>query len=567
MGKHNGDYTVSDMLRLDYSLWREQLGTKEEERRVMIDALQYAIKMAHVMGKDIKHWKLLSAFGTGEGVKITTNLGNINKALATYTQADEDNELLKTIERNIKNITGVCGDVSRKIAGLESNLSSYENSYRTACNQVVEYSRKIREYNQLIEDLKSREGQTPIINKLRELSSMSFFNYVRTDVGTRRIDIIFKTDKVIINQGKADEMDMGTYIVRLRLENGSVYYSVLPSEGNTTVDGYYHPYVNSSGSICFGDVSNRVGDMLREENLLGVFGILRQLLITYSRDTTPHMGLDRFLEFKNVKPFFDLSERYVSRMSHDHYLPVKLLHDHARLGKVGDVVFAVLLESAPSHPYVCKVSNSTSGSVQLHYTMIQFPESLEQAYEWHNPLATPEGATEPRMPYYDNFNEGELWTVNFNGERRLYRSNEDGWVRVTGDSDSIADSNASDTKPIVADNGYSWGWEKVDTSTEGDSSRPRVESGEGGDRAREVENGVEIASGNAGLQSSEHDSNDGDRAVAQSADADTDIIDAVRYSIQPQMQRISDLLRQSESSVLDNDVISDTGFTVADIPF
>lgn len=468
MSKFQGDYTVGDMLRLDYSLWRRSLS--DEEIQPMIEALKYAINLSNVIGKNISHWKMIPAFGTGDGVKITTNLKQINKALATYVQPDEDNELRKIIDRNVKTISGVAGDVSRRIIKAERSLQGAESSYREYCQYVMDYSNKIRDYRKKIEELKDRDGQATIIDRLRELSELSFFKYSSSAIGSTTLSFSFITDEVIINKGKDDEYNLGTYEIRLYIQGESMTITVHEHEGNTRVNGYWHPYVSNTGHVCWGDASSRVSLMLADEKLSDVFGVLQQLLTTYSKDTTPHMGLDRFIAHKFVSRFYDLSNEYNDKFN-SCYMPVKLKMDVPSMDKkTGDIVYVVYASEDLNSPYITPEPTSTRLSKRVNYQQLEYPENMKQAIEWFDPVSK-----EDLRRYFDF----EDYKIQEYDDRQRARGMAPA-VAETGLDVGSGDDTANDTSNVSATETREYEWTQ---SVEWASDRDQGDDGSDVDRS------------------------------------------------------------------------------------
>jgi hypothetical protein len=384
VSKFQGDYTVGDMLRLNYSLFRQK--HTDEECQPMIEALQYAVRMSHVMGKNIQGWRVLSAFGTGEGVKISTNIATINKALATYKHVDDDNKLITDLDRNVRLITQASSSNRARVIQITKSIESCSNDLRNYINKASSLSSSIRQYKLDLAEAESREDQSPLIAAMRDVADVGFFNYQSFDTGTSTVTFVFTTDDVIINKGLPDELFLGNYQLIIESTPSKLVLRVYQNEGNINVGGYYHPYISSNGEICWGDAVGIATKYILDTNIAGLMGLLRMILTTYSTDTTPWQGLDKFHSAKLMLPFIRLYNQYYGATDIER-LPVKLA---VNVGDyiAGEIVFA-RRRSDNGELYIARQPYSSTSYALLSQVII--PKDLDEALEWYDPHLVEEG--------------------------------------------------------------------------------------------------------------------------------------------------------------------------------
>ena len=100
-------------------------------------------------------------------------------------------------------------------------------------------------------------------------------------------------------EGNNYSVNFGKFIVNINLTARVVY--VLREEENILVDGYYHPYISSSGKICWGDSVEVANKFLLEYKFKEYLEHLKSLLCDFSTTSTPYMDLMSFWKAQQRK--------------------------------------------------------------------------------------------------------------------------------------------------------------------------------------------------------------------------------------------------------------------------
>ncbi len=90
-------------------------------------------------------------------------------------------------------------------------------------------------------------------------------------------------------------VDLGQFIGALNIETMSMrllrYKRNLRAVNSL---GYWHPYVSDRGEICWGNSSGSASTLLAKGEIYKIFGLLANLLVTYSQTSTPYTQLSTF---------------------------------------------------------------------------------------------------------------------------------------------------------------------------------------------------------------------------------------------------------------------------------
>jgi hypothetical protein len=296
MSKRHVDYTMSDLVRLKYSLFTGNL--PEEKAQTMISAMEYAYKIASAMGKNIGNWRVIEAFGSGNGVSVVTDLSTINRIVCTHQQIDGDSELVKMLNEKAKDISTFVSNKSALIREEEQRIEGSLIFIQRKSQEMMSRYENIYRSRQRIIEISSSDMSTPIVSALKLLDGSDFITYKSHTLGTNFLSISFKTEPIIINRGMDNELYVGTYIIKFKFGKSGHRVYVHCDNDNIFHKDYYHPYVDTSGSICWGNATNQAGELLTDFKFTELIGLLKQLLTTYSDDTTPWMSLNKFHQSK-----------------------------------------------------------------------------------------------------------------------------------------------------------------------------------------------------------------------------------------------------------------------------
>lgn len=332
MSKRFSDYTVGDMHRLNYSLLRNNLD--EEDIQPMVDAIKYAVKMSSVLNKNIDEWRVIEAFGTGDGVSITTDMNKINRILVEYKQINSDSKLICDINHNRKQLVECVSDKSSRIAKVNAEIDSLNARIQRLSSDCVRLSERVRVSVSNLNELRSIDPDVSFIDKIKELEELDFFTFSSMTISNhipRYAVLSFITNNVLVN----NEVYLGSYRVDLTLRGSGTTIKVYKHNNNTVSDGYYHPYISSDGGICWGNVNTQASDLMKDGKLFELMSLLKLLLITYVENTTPWQALMYFEVAIKLNKFKEIYNHIVD-LHHDNkdiiesdmdmiYYPVKLV--------------------------------------------------------------------------------------------------------------------------------------------------------------------------------------------------------------------------------------------------
>jgi hypothetical protein len=229
---------------------------------------------------------------------------------AELTLTDADKELFANII-SVKSTQEYLSTVKARDVQLRNAVD--------ATNSVQSYLRSMMEYQEKIDRLdgKSSWNLTETIKKAvadgwytydSELTS----RYNSTRLNHRDHGLVFTTPHVqckYVNQaaGINKSLDFGRYQVVYVPSNGMVF--VLKLENNINVDGYYHPHVTTSGSVCWGNGANAMGSAVKLHKVDEILQILRVILENYNADS-PYISYIMFEVRRDPSKMRELPTRF-----------------------------------------------------------------------------------------------------------------------------------------------------------------------------------------------------------------------------------------------------------------
>lgn len=110
-------------------------------------------------------------------------------------------------------------------------------------------------------------------------------------------------------------VDMGSFEVRWFPQRGRV--SVVGVNNNLNADGYQHPHVDSSGSVCWGNAAATYSDAMGTYDIAKALEALQVILQNYNADS-PYVRLDRFVSQRNANRNAGMPTKYVQHPGHAH---------------------------------------------------------------------------------------------------------------------------------------------------------------------------------------------------------------------------------------------------------
>jgi hypothetical protein len=267
------------------------------EREAQIQAVDYIERMAALTNTDISEVNLFDIFGNGhQKDRLITEKREINKRLNSLMKDEVKSRDLTEIEQELlKKAAKKTLDLKRsRIDTMRNDKAGYMRQAETYYTRYAEYLRYAFDREKEIRALEGRSDMF-VVEDIRKILKNKFWNLERLDsVGNP----VFITNSDVILEEKNSAMGIdfrvkfGKYKAKLSLDRPDIV--VTPCEGNLKRDGYFHPYINQGGSICWGNASEAARKALSNGQYSEVMELLSALLTTYSPSATPYMSLEAF---------------------------------------------------------------------------------------------------------------------------------------------------------------------------------------------------------------------------------------------------------------------------------
>lgn len=183
---------------------------------------------------------------------------------------------------------------------VKVRLTHLQETYKSQLTEATRtqvaadaYLKKAWEVKKEMYALKDR-GANYIMDEAKKLLAEGFWEF--HDYGNSILRFRTKNDVVMSEINKAAGIDrrvtLGKYLAEYRVNDASLKLKRFTQ--NAISHGYYHPYCNNSGAICWGNAANTASKLLSQGELYAVFNLLASLLVTYSPDASPYENLAGF---------------------------------------------------------------------------------------------------------------------------------------------------------------------------------------------------------------------------------------------------------------------------------
>lgn len=225
---------------------------------------------------------------------------DINKIVIDYPKetvisdalSEENTKIVKQLEKDI-------------ISNSSRKLEEFKNTISNCMNVIVSYQRDID--TQLAKIAGTREAklafekmlETMTVPTISDLAKNPFFKIVGS-YSTAVCNLI--TEPVVMTYvvaGNTYSVNFGRFTISIGLNTRNVY--VLRESDNLSVYDYYHPYISSSGKICWGNAVEITSKLLVEYKFKEYLEHLKSLLCDYCPTSTPYMDLMSFWKKQQVK--------------------------------------------------------------------------------------------------------------------------------------------------------------------------------------------------------------------------------------------------------------------------
>lgn len=270
-----------------------------EVRNEQIKSLFYIERMAGVSNTDISKVDIFDVFGRKEADKalLVTSKGEINKRLLALSQRApaEPNRVLD--EAQVASINAMnSAFMKRQTSRLDELKRNRASHISNAEGHITRVNEGLRQAWEIEVEINRISGHTPDFKtQFQQIQADGFWEFLETLDG--KVMFVTKSDVVMSYKNKLSGVDiqvnMGRYKAAYHAGGGGVI--LLPYQRNPYAsNAYYHPYVNSGGSICFGNAATTAAKLLTSMQLTEYFSLLAALLTTYDIGSNPYQSLDEF---------------------------------------------------------------------------------------------------------------------------------------------------------------------------------------------------------------------------------------------------------------------------------
>ena len=259
-----------------------------------IEAIQYIEKMAGLTRTPIDSWDIFKVFNNGDNGLLVDRRA-INKRLHSHGLLSEtQRRQLTDLENTAMEAFQVrMREQAESLAQQALANRDYSIKDATSLRQRMEAS--ITNAKNYDEQARNLEGKTPnIAHEVGKIIDAGFW-----EVESILYHEIHFTTKnpIVLTENNASagvhfHVPMGHYKVIVFAPEARL--RVKQFKDNVVFDGYYHPYVNESGVICWGNAQDTANKMLARQEYAHVLELLAALLTTYVPEATPYAQLLKF---------------------------------------------------------------------------------------------------------------------------------------------------------------------------------------------------------------------------------------------------------------------------------
>lgn len=262
-------------------------------------SLAYINELAARVGISIRRWNIGSLFTVDGGPNLMSDFKAINKAFFAKMKEGEEGDVDTEVDPKIKEslqafAKGLFDEEiwrqKRTIESKEYDLRHYERRQKSLMEELAKAHAKLHA-------LEAGEGADSRIAKVEEDLEEILLNGWWGDL---LVDgdwfWLRTTDDIVLSQrnkkaGLDQSFNLGQVSVGINLSRGEC--KVVPYKNNLRYDDLFHPHVNTTGSICWGDAAEASSKALVEWRVKDLLNLLQALLITYS-PSNPYTQLNNF---------------------------------------------------------------------------------------------------------------------------------------------------------------------------------------------------------------------------------------------------------------------------------
>lgn len=273
-------------------------------REEQIEAFQYLERMASITSADISHWDVLKVFENPQsgGKKIVTDRRAINKRL--YECHDLEKKGLTVDLRGMESKLASFGKSivetgrARQLTTLQSQFTNHKYNYE---DYQRHFQNEMNAAWTVMNQIEALKASPPLdfVEITKKILEQGFWKF--ETLNEKELWFEFSNIPPVIMAAKNAKAGidykvyMGYYSARLYFGQ-SLSVRVFPKAENLKTPGgnYYHPYVSSTGNVCWGNASQTVQNHLIAGEFVEVFNLLSVLMTTYDLTSGPYVSLETF---------------------------------------------------------------------------------------------------------------------------------------------------------------------------------------------------------------------------------------------------------------------------------
>lgn len=293
--------TITEIKRNSSKIFSRQA---EENKKANLAMIGYIEHLAQTSSTNIQNWDIEELFADQTNKKLSLeilkNKSMINKVfferklLVESDSAEEIKQVLKSIDSSVEKVFSA--RKKERIENLQNTIISERESIETVTNQMLEKISKIVRSRSELDMLENISTKDKFVSDIEEVLKGNFYKFESFQDNILTLSTKQNVISSLINPkaGLNLSVDLGKFKAVLNLLDFNL--KILPHENNIKLGGCYHPYVGTSGAICFGNAAARANELLAEMNVKGVLELLAALLTNFSDETAPHVSLSSFAE-------------------------------------------------------------------------------------------------------------------------------------------------------------------------------------------------------------------------------------------------------------------------------
>lgn len=246
---------------------------------------EYLEQLSQQTGTVIDGWTLDAFEGIDPSDRRAINRVFFARKDATPTLDPRDEERLAVAGEALEEVR-----VTR-LNELRENKETYMRNARTS---IASHKSHVSRAWNVQKEIFALEGRPAsyVIDEVKKVIASGFWKFHGYEDNCLQLETAVEPVMTDINPAvnRNVRLNMGTYLGVLNVRQMSMHVERF-KQNPVTDGGYFHPYVDSEGDICWGDSGGPASNLLAEGNISGIYELLANLLTTYGTGT-PYVRLD-----------------------------------------------------------------------------------------------------------------------------------------------------------------------------------------------------------------------------------------------------------------------------------